>query len=87
MNSIPQAGLIAGGRDTGDGRQTVFFTPLDPEGNDTEEKYDDLTKPKKYTTRTGGRFLRTQSVGPFRKKHKIKDYNSGRPDLTPIMLL
>ena len=69
VNSIPQAGR--------------FFTPLDPDGNDTEEKYDDLTKPKKYTTRTGGRFLRTQSVWPFWKKHKIKDYNSGRPDLTP----
>ena len=30
VNSILQAGLIAGGRDTEEGRQTVFFTFLDP---------------------------------------------------------
>ena len=30
MNSNMQAGLIDGGKDTKEGRQTVFFTALDP---------------------------------------------------------
>ena len=40
-----RAGLIAGGKDTEDGRHTVF-TPQDPVGDDTEEDAD-LTKPRK----------------------------------------
>ena len=39
-------GLIAGGNDTKEGRQTVFFTALDPTGDETQEEYDDFTKPR-----------------------------------------
>ena len=49
VNSILQAGLIAGGEDTKEGRQTVFFTPSYPTGDETEEEYDDLSKPRKST--------------------------------------
>ena len=47
VNSILQAGLIAGGKDTEKGRQTVFFTPSDPIGVETEEECDDLTETTK----------------------------------------
>ena len=32
MHSMVQAGLVAGGNDTKEGRQTVFLTALDPQG-------------------------------------------------------
>ena len=47
VNAIPQARLTASGRGTKEGRQTVFFTPLDPVGDEAEEEYDDLSKPRK----------------------------------------
>ena len=47
VNFILQAGLIAGGRDTEEGRQTVLFTPLDPFRDETEEEYDYVSKPRK----------------------------------------
>ena len=47
VDSIPQVGLIASGKDTEEGRQTVFFTPLDPSGDDTEEEFDDFSQPRK----------------------------------------
>ena len=50
MNSIVQAGLFVGGEDIKEGRQTVFFTTLEPTGDETEEEYDVLTKPEKYST-------------------------------------
>ena len=43
VNSIRQAG----GQDTEEGRQTVFFTPLDPSGNEATEEYDDFSTPRK----------------------------------------
>ena len=30
MTAIPSSNLIAGGKDTKEGRQTVFFTSVDP---------------------------------------------------------
>ena len=38
VNSILQAGLIAGGKDTKEGRQIVFFTPFDPCGCQRQEE-------------------------------------------------
>ena len=46
MNSVLPAGLIAGGMGIEEGRQTVFFTPLGPLGDETEEEYDDLREPR-----------------------------------------
>ena len=46
--SILQSGLIAGGRASREGRQTVFFTPLNPFGDnpDEERPSDDFSKPR-----------------------------------------
>ena len=38
VNSILQARLNAGGKDTEEGMQKVFFAPLDPFGNDTHHQ-------------------------------------------------
>ena len=47
INSILQAGLISGGKGTKEGRQTVFFTPLDSFGEEAQEKFDnDLSWPR-----------------------------------------
>ena len=37
--------------------------------------------------RTSGTLLRMQSFGSIRKKHKTKEFNSGRPDLTPLSFM
>ena len=49
VQSILRSGLIAGGRESKEGRQTIFFTPLNPIGDnpDEEEPSDDLSKPRK----------------------------------------
>ena len=45
-NSVLRAGFIAGGKDTKEGRQTVFFTAVDP----MNER--DVTKPRQVPCRT-----------------------------------
>ena len=47
MHSILQSGLIERGKDAKKGRQTVFFTTLDPMNDEPEEEYQDLSKPRK----------------------------------------
>ena len=49
ITSILKSGLIAERRESKEGRQTVFFTPLYPFGDDPdeEEPSDDLLKPRK----------------------------------------
>ena len=49
VTSILKPGLIAGGRESKEGRQTIFFTPLNRFGDnpDEEEPNDDLSKPRK----------------------------------------
>ena len=49
VTSILKSGLIAGGRERKEGRQTIFFTQLNPFGDnpDEEEPSDDLSKPRK----------------------------------------
>ena len=46
---ILTSGLVAGGRESKEGRQTIFFAPLNPFGDspDEEETGDDLSKPRK----------------------------------------
>ena len=47
VTTILKAGLIAGGRNNKEGRPTIFFTLLNPVGdNPDEELGDDLSKPK-----------------------------------------
>ena len=47
--SILKSGLFAGGGESKEGRQTIFFTPLKPFGDisDEEEPRNDLSKPRK----------------------------------------
>ena len=49
VQSILRSGLIAAGRESKEGRQTIFFAPLNPLGDnpDEEEPSDDLSKPGK----------------------------------------
>ena len=49
VTSILTSGLIAGGRESKEGRQTVFFTPLNPFGYNPDKAgpSDDLSKPRK----------------------------------------
>ena len=47
--SVAEAGLVAGGEERKEGRQTIFFTPLDPFNSDAvdAEITADLKKPRK----------------------------------------
>ena len=49
VQSILSSGLIAEGRESKEGRQTIFFTPLNPFGDnpDAEKPSDDLSMPRK----------------------------------------
>ena len=49
IQSILENGLIPGGKESDKGRQTIFFTPLNPIGGDSdeEEPRDDYTIPQK----------------------------------------
>ena len=47
--SIAEAGLVVGGTERKEGRQTIFFTPLDPFNSDANEAdfITDIKKPRK----------------------------------------
>ena len=47
--SIAEIGLVTGGKDRKEGKQTIFFTPLDPFNSDTDEAElcTDIKKPRK----------------------------------------
>ena len=47
--SIAETGLVAGGQERKEGRQTIFFTPFDPFNSDTDEAdlITDIMKPRK----------------------------------------
>ena len=49
QHSIAEIGLVAGGKERKDGRQTIFFTPLDPFSSDADEaeSITDTSKPRK----------------------------------------
>ena len=50
QHSITKTGLVARGKESKEGRQTVFVTPLDPFGSDTheeEESSEDYSQPRK----------------------------------------
>ena len=65
-----------------EGGQTVFFTPLDPIGDETEEEYDDLTSPRKAHK---NKWTSSQDAISWVNlgKHLIEDCSLGKPDLTP----
>ncbi len=47
--SIAEIGLVAGGKERKEGRETIFFTPLDPFNSDADEaeSITDIAKPRK----------------------------------------
>ena len=49
MHSIIRSGLIAGGKDAKEGRQTVFFKAVDSLTGSQEEEYQDVSKITKGT--------------------------------------
>ena len=53
-HSIMQAGLLVGGKDTTEGRQTVCCTALDPQGDELDEVYEDFIKTTKSTLKKAG---------------------------------
>ena len=38
IQSVPENGLVPGGKESKGGRQTIFFTPLNPFGGDSDEE-------------------------------------------------
>ena len=49
MKSILEHGLIARGKDSKEGKQTIFFTPLNPFGKDEAEAvHGDLSVPTRF---------------------------------------
>ena len=52
MHSIIHSGLIAGGKDTKEGRQAVFFTAVNPMTDSQEDEPLDARKPRKVLYRT-----------------------------------
>ena len=51
-HSIIQSRLIAGGQDTTEGRQTVFFTAVNPMTDSQEDDLFDVVKPRKVPYKT-----------------------------------
>ena len=45
-NSIPQSGLAAGGKDSKEGRQTVFFTAVDPMNEPQRDEPYEVKEPR-----------------------------------------
>ena len=76
FKSVLEAGLIAGRRESREGRQTVFFTPLDPWGDEIEEFLRWRVETKKGTlqdlveTLSGRRLLDPSGQGTG-KRHNI----------------
>ena len=63
MHSIIGSGLIVGGKNASQDRQTVFFAAVNPLATHYhEQKEFDLTKPDLLPTSKSGRYTRVQSV-------------------------
>ena len=79
---VLQAGLTAAEMDTNKGDIRSFFTPLHPIGDETEEEYDDLTRPRKAHK---NKWTSSQDAISWVNlgKHLIEDCSLGKPDLTP----
>ena len=62
LNYIMDKGLIAGGREKRGGRQTIFFTPLNPFGENSVEEApgESLTVPRKVQDRNSWKNMRIQ---------------------------
>ena len=63
FNSRTRSGLIAGGKDSKEGRQTVFFTAVDLMKEPREDEPYDVTKPREVPYRLKWKVYRMQSIG------------------------
>ena len=79
LKSILDNGLIPGGKENDKGRQTVFFTPLNPVGMNSaeEEPRDDYTVPQKVPYQSHWKRNPDALYWINCPEHKIKDCNSG----------
>ena len=85
VTSILQARLIAGGKDRKERRQTVFFTPLDPFGDEAQEEFNnDSSRPRKDHFTVNGSLIKTPSIGSTWPGHNRKDCSVGRQGLAPL---
>ena len=75
-SSIPSTGLIVGGRESKEGRETIFFTHLSTRlGTIQTKKYSAPTflSGEKNTITVSGKIVRTPSTGSNQPEHKTKD--------------
>ena len=80
LHSFFYSGLLAGGKDTKEGRQTVFFTALDLMSNVQKEEYEDVSKPRKVHYKNKWKVFQDATCWFNLRKAQIKDQNSGRLD-------
>ena len=80
IQSILENGLIPGGKQSDNGRQTVFFTPLNLFGGDSdeEEPCHDYTVPQKVHCHSHWKHNQNAVYWENYPEHKIKDCNSGK---------
>ena len=66
IHSIIQSELIPGGKEIKKGRQTVFFTAVNPMSIHPHKQRDyDVTNPELQCTNKIGKYTRTQGTGPI----------------------
>ena len=71
---VVHSGVIAGGKDTKGGRQTVLFTALDLMSNSKADEYEDVS-------RISGKCFRMPCVRSISARLRTKDRNVGKLDL------
>ena len=71
--SIAEIGLVAGGKERKEGRQSFFFTPLDPFYSDADEaeSFSDLKKPRKKSIKVVGDLNKMQCTGFTCPQHRM----------------
>ena len=85
VNCTSQAGLIASGKDTREGRQTVFFSPFDILGTKQKKNSTMICRGReKCFIKVNGSLIKTPSTGSTWPGHKKNDCSFGRQILTPL---
>ena len=78
--SVVESGLILGGKENDKARQAVFFTPVDPFGNNPVKRNLMMITLffRKHTTELIGNSIKMQYIGKNHPERRIKDCNSGK---------
>ena len=85
VSSILKAGLIEGGKERKEGRQTIFFTPLDPLGTKQKNSTTTYRGRDKCSITLKGSLIRTPSAGSTWPGQKKRDCSFGGRGLTPLL--